>query len=43
MVNWETVEDHNIGFRESKKYQEWKSSLHHFYEPFPTVEHYIDL
>ena len=42
-VNWKTIEDHNIGFRESKEYQEWKSLLHHFYEPFPTVEHYIDL
>jgi len=40
LVNWETVEDHEIGFRKSKEYQEWKSLLHHFYEPFPTVEHY---
>lgn len=20
--------------------QEWKALLHHFYDPFPTVEHY---
>ena len=40
LVNWETIEDHEIGFRKSDKYQEWKSLLHHFYEPFPTVEHY---
>ena len=40
MVNWETLEDHTIGFRESAEYQEWRALLHHFYDPFPTVEHY---
>lgn len=40
LVNWETIEDHTVGFRESSKYKEWKELLHHFYEPFPTVEHY---
>ncbi|MGC6432205.1 MAG: antibiotic biosynthesis monooxygenase family protein [Jejuia sp.] len=40
LVNWETIEDHKIGFRQSEKYQEWKVLLHHFYEPFPVVEHY---
>ncbi len=40
LVNWKTIEDHEIGFRKSTEYQEWKSLLHHFYEPFPIVEHY---
>ncbi len=40
LVNWETLEDHTVGFRYSKQYQEWATLLHHFYEPFPTVEHY---
>ncbi|MCL4156242.1 UNVERIFIED_CONTAM: hypothetical protein GTU68_062486 [Idotea baltica] len=40
LVNWETIEDHEIGFRKSAEYQEWKALLHHFYEPFPIVEHY---
>jgi heme-degrading monooxygenase HmoA len=40
LVNWQTLEDHTIGFRESKEYQEWRKLLHHFYEPFPEVEHY---
>ncbi len=40
LVNWETIEDHEIGFRQSEQYQEWKALLHHFYEPFPIVEHY---
>ncbi|AUC75287.1 MULTISPECIES: antibiotic biosynthesis monooxygenase family protein [unclassified Olleya] len=40
LVNWETIEDHEIGFRQSEEYKQWKALLHHFYEPFPTVEHY---
>jgi heme-degrading monooxygenase HmoA len=40
LVRWQTLEDHTIGFRQSPQYQEWRSLLHHFYEPFPTVEHY---
>ncbi len=40
LVNWKTIENHEIGFRKSNAYQEWKALLHHFYEPFPVVEHY---
>ncbi len=40
LVNWATLEDHTIGFRQSPQYQEWKRLLHHFYDPFPTVEHF---
>ncbi len=39
LVRWETLEDHTVGFRQSSGYQEWKRLLHHFYDPFPTVEH----
>jgi heme-degrading monooxygenase HmoA len=39
-VNWETLEDHTVGFRQSAPYQEWRELLHHFYDPFPVVEHY---
>ncbi len=40
LVNWETLEDHTVGFRQSAEYQQWKKLLHHFYQPFPTVEHF---
>jgi heme-degrading monooxygenase HmoA len=40
LVKWETLKDHEIGFRKSEEYKEWKRLLHHFYEPFPTVLHY---
>ena len=41
LVQWQTLEAHTIGFRQSAQYQEWKRLLHHFYDPFPTVEHYV--
>jgi heme-degrading monooxygenase HmoA len=40
LVNWRSLKDHTEGFRGSVQYQEWKSKLHHFYDPFPRVEHY---
>lgn len=40
LVRWRTVADHEIGFRQSAQYQEWRKLLHHFYDPFPTVLHY---
>jgi heme-degrading monooxygenase HmoA len=43
LVRWETLEDHTVGFRGSELYQDWKRLLHHFYDPFPTVEHYVGI
>jgi heme-degrading monooxygenase HmoA len=40
LARWETLEAHTVGFRGSPQYQEWRALLHHFYDPFPTVEHY---
>ena len=40
LVQWQTLEDHTVGFRTSPRYQDWRTLLHHFYDPFPTVEHY---
>jgi heme-degrading monooxygenase HmoA len=39
LVRWQTLEDHTVGFRQSSQYQEWRALLHHFYDPFPVVEH----
>ena len=40
LIEWQTLEDHTIGFRQSQGYQQWRRLLHHFYQPFPEVEHY---
>jgi len=43
LVEWDTLEAHEQGFRGSPQYQEWKRLLHHFYEPFPVVSHYASV
>lgn len=40
LVEWDSIEAHIDGFRTSNEYQDWKRLLHHFYAPFPTVEHF---
>ena len=40
LVRWSKLEDHTVGFRQSAQYQRWRALLHHFYDPFPQVEHY---
>jgi heme-degrading monooxygenase HmoA len=40
LVRWESLAAHIEGFRKSAPYLEWKKLLHHYYDPFPTVEHY---
>ena len=40
LVEWTSLDDHTRGFRGSAGYREWKRLLHHFYDPFPTVEHF---
>ena len=41
LVWWDSLESHTEGFRRSPEYEHWRQLLHHFYDPFPTVEHYV--
>jgi heme-degrading monooxygenase HmoA len=34
LARWDTIEDHTVGFRQWLEYQQWKSLLHHFSDPF---------
>jgi heme-degrading monooxygenase HmoA len=40
LVEWDSVEDHEQGFRGSAAYGEWRRLLHHHYDPMPVVEHF---
>ncbi|MGW0047699.1 antibiotic biosynthesis monooxygenase family protein [Nocardia cyriacigeorgica] len=40
LVQWDRLEDHTVGFRQSPEYLRWKALLHHFYDPFPDVTHF---
>lgn len=41
LVWWDSLESHTEGFRQSAEYERWRRLLHRFYDPFPTVEHYV--
>ncbi|MDM7831426.1 antibiotic biosynthesis monooxygenase family protein [Cellulomonas edaphi] len=41
LVGWDSVEAHTEGFRGSPAYERWRALLHHFYDPFPVVEHFV--
>jgi heme-degrading monooxygenase HmoA len=43
LVEWDRLEDHTEGFRRSAAYSEWKALLHGFYDPFPDVQHFVDV
>jgi heme-degrading monooxygenase HmoA len=43
LVEWERLEDHTEGFRGSPGYRQWRTLLHHFYDPFPSVEHFTEV
>jgi heme-degrading monooxygenase HmoA len=42
LVDWDTLEDHTVGFRQSARYEKWRALLHPFYDPFPVVEHFAE-
>jgi heme-degrading monooxygenase HmoA len=41
LVWWDSLASHTEGFRRSAGYDRWRRLLHHFYHPFPEVEHYV--
>jgi heme-degrading monooxygenase HmoA len=43
LVWWDRLESHTEGFRKSPAYQRWRALLHHFYHPFPVVEHFTPI
>jgi heme-degrading monooxygenase HmoA len=43
LVEWDSLEDHTVGFRGSPEYEQWRALLHAFYDPFPTVEHFVQV
>ena len=40
LVWWDSVEDHEVGFRGSARYEQWRALLHRFYDPMPNVAHF---
>ncbi len=40
LVEWNTLEDHLEGFRQSPAFTEWRELLTPFYRPGPVVQHF---
>ena len=40
LVEWDSVEAHEDGFRRSSGFKEWRRLLHGFYPSRPTVQHF---
>ena len=43
LVKWRSIEDHQDGFRQSDRYQQWRALLHHFYNPMPEISYFGEL
>jgi len=40
LVEWDRLEDHMVGFRESHAFTEWRAILGPYFAGAPAVEHY---
>jgi heme-degrading monooxygenase HmoA len=40
MIEWETLEHHTVGFRQSPAFQEWRAIVGPFFAEPPVVEHF---
>jgi heme-degrading monooxygenase HmoA len=40
LIEWESVDDHVVGFRESPAYDEWSAIVRPFFASPPSVEHF---
>lgn len=39
-VEWDTLEDHTVGFRQSPAFTEWRAIIGPFFQQPPHVEHF---
>src|ERR1700681_693212 len=40
IVQWQTLEDHTVGFRGSAAFTQWRAAIGPFFETAPVVEHF---
>ena len=43
LVEWQTLEDHTVGFRESPAFGEWRGLIGHLFDGAPDVEHFAQV
>lgn len=43
MIEWDTVEAHTVGFRESENFPKWRALIGPYFAGDPRVEHFSDV
>ncbi len=43
LVGWESLEAHNVGFRESERFPQWRALIGPYFAADPKVEHYREV
>jgi heme-degrading monooxygenase HmoA len=43
LIEWETVEAHTVGFRESERFPQWRALIGPFFDGDPHMEHAADV
>ncbi len=43
LVEWETIDDHLVGFRRSDSFLEWRSLIGPYFESPPLVDHCVSV
>jgi heme-degrading monooxygenase HmoA len=41
LVEWETLDDHVVGFRESERFTQWRALIGPFFDSPPSVDHLV--
>lgn len=43
LVEWDELDDHVVGFRESERFTQWRAAIGRFFDGAPRVEHFADV
>ena len=43
LVEWDDLESHTVGFRESERFPQWRALIGPFFDGPPHVEHVVDV
>ena len=43
LVEWQTLEDHTVGFRQSPAFGQWRGLIGHLFDGAPDVEHFVQV
>jgi heme-degrading monooxygenase HmoA len=43
LVEWETLDDHMVGFRQSDRFVRWRELIGPYFAVPPAVDHYVDV